>query len=399
MSCTTIPDARARSRQAAEAIKLGEKVAKLELDLAVASAHAELFEQQCGEHKARADSAEAAKAALSEQLSVAQAERKLLDETLTACQVMVAELRAERDALRAECSKLSQRAGEADSLNRSLQAQQGTTDEIRTALQEQLAVVRAEGTLLQSQLEELKARAAASQEAADAGADKLLAERHERAAWQEKAAVAEAERKLLDEAAAAARVAQQALQTQLATSEARGAEGHSLCSSAMEQCTRMERELEVAAAEKELLHQVGCHLTDGILHITSYPFYPPYSSNMLQQVGFQPTPMLSRAHACTAGPAFAANSDTHAPLMRLERLRPTLFASPHTDGPSAGAGQGGRACNRTSRARRCGERFARATRRDRGDSAQRAGEEPNARGGTSRSERAGGTYRWQAGAA
>ncbi|KOO52874.1 hypothetical protein Ctob_015903 [Chrysochromulina tobinii] len=266
-SCaTTIPSR--LMQQAAEAAKLGEQATKLGKETAVLRERADSLQAQCEVLAKKADASEVARSQAVEQLRVAQAERALVDQTVSRADSLVAELRAERSVLAA-------RAHEAEALCRALQAQKSAAEEARAQLSELYAVAQAERRLLDdkleralAQLDELKAEAAARRQEAAARHESLETARDEarseRATLQAQYAVCQAERMHVDEAMATA--SQQAakdlaaLKEQLAALDARClasvAEARKEQAAVESRLEEVSKELAVALAEKALYQQL-----------------------------------------------------------------------------------------------------------------------------------------------
>ena len=263
MSCATTIPSRVL-RQASEAAAHKDAATKLEKERAVLRERTEVLTQRCEALEARASTAEAARAEAAEALTVAHAERRLVNESLGRADSMVGELRAERAAL-------TTRLAEAETLCHKLQQQRTAAEEARAGLQEKLAVMTAERRLLDESLErallqvnELKVAAVQQKQATEARADELEAARDEarasRAELQEGLSVAQAERRLLDEArardASQASSEQEALRTQLAAAEARSGEGRTDKDKGDEERAQLQKALAVAHAEKRLLQDL-----------------------------------------------------------------------------------------------------------------------------------------------
>ena len=135
MSATTIPAKVLRA--AAEASANKDAAAKLEKDNAVLSERADTLEQRCAELLAARITAEEGRVAAVEELRVAHAERKLVEETITRADALVGELRAERSAL---LSRVTEAEGQAKALQKQAQA----AEEARAAVAEAYAVEQVE---------------------------------------------------------------------------------------------------------------------------------------------------------------------------------------------------------------------------------------------------------------
>ena len=252
-------------RAAAEGKDAIAAATKLEKEKAVLEERCATLEARCAELGGLRDAAEAARVEATEAFSVAQAERRLVDETISRADSLVGELRAER-------ASLLNRATEAEADRKALQQQVAELLEKRGELQESLAIEQVErraaalnAERLATQLDELKASSLRRNEENDTRVNSLESTRDElraeRAVLHEELSVAQAERKMLDEMAermvAKAAVDDEQLRTQLATAEQRAEDLRASQHRLEEEHTATQSALAVAEAEKRLLQELA----------------------------------------------------------------------------------------------------------------------------------------------
>ena len=266
MSATSIPAK--LLREAKEATQAKESVTKLERERAVLRERSETLEARCTELEAAREAAGSARFSAVEALSVAQAERKLLEDTVGRADALVGELRAERSALLARVDRLEAERSAA-------QGRCAESEEARRRAQEALAVEQVERRSAAehldhatAQLSELRAvemqQRHASDERLAALQGSLKAAYDERASLQEACSVAQAERRMLDEKMASASTLagqeQASLRDQLAAAEQRCAEARAAQGSLLEERSTVQSALTVAQAEKRLLQDLTSRL-------------------------------------------------------------------------------------------------------------------------------------------
>lgn len=266
MSATTIPAKVLRA--AAEASNAKDAMAKMDKDRAILEERCQTLEARFAEMISSKEVIEKERIEACEAVKVAQAERRLVDETIARADSLVGELRAERAAL------LS-RATDAEAEVKDLQKQVQVAEEARAALAETFAVEQVErratdqaAERLTAQLEEakqstvhVKAELEERLRAAEAARDE---ERAERTRLQLALSVAQAERKMVDEsaerAAAQAELDKKALQLQLVQAEGRTS-GDSEAKVALEQEKHaLQASVAVAQAEKRLLQDLTARM-------------------------------------------------------------------------------------------------------------------------------------------
>lgn len=263
MSCSTsIPQK--VLRQASEAAAATQKAAKLEKDLAVVRERAEALQQRCSSLELRAEQAEASSKQATEAVAIATAERKLVDEAVARADAVVNELRAERSTLVARANEaetmsrtMQQQKQAADEARASAHEGHSVAQAERRLLDERLAQLVAE-------LGELKATSATARQTADERIAALKSERDElrtqRASLQESLSVSVAERRLHDEATARSTAQLNAdlerLNAQLSAADARTEALHAAAHKKDEAIVELQRALSVCQAEKQLLQDL-----------------------------------------------------------------------------------------------------------------------------------------------
>ena len=204
---------------------------------------------------------EAARATTAEQLSVAQSERKMMNEMLTRADVTLKELRTERDALltrneslQAECTAQQQARILADKERAQAECDLGVA-----RAEKRLADEGAEATA--ALLEQARARATDSEARVRWLESSLEQVRVERGELQQKMAVAVAERRMLDEAvgsvATQADVARQTMRDRIAEVESRAAEAAQAKEAAEGEKASVEKQLAVVSAERKAAQEAA----------------------------------------------------------------------------------------------------------------------------------------------
>ena len=263
MSAHTIPPKILKA--AAEAKDAVATSTKLERTNAILSERCENLESQIEGLTEARDAAVLEAKVSSEALSIAQAERRIVDETVGRADSLVGELRAERAALLSRCS-------EAERVSKALQVEQRDVDAKKLELQEALGVERAErrvavenATRLSDQLGALETRYTADLVRIEERFANVVTERDEaraeKAKLQELLSVAQAERRLMDETSERERQAQDAneerMRAQIASLEGRMEEARKANGSLEEEKGRLQSSVAVAQAEKVLLQELS----------------------------------------------------------------------------------------------------------------------------------------------
>ena len=266
MSATTIP--MRLTKLAGESQQNKERAEKLEKEKAVLKERVQLLTEQVRQLTARAEAGEAAHKQAAEALSVAQAERRLVDESRGHSDTALSELRTER-------ASLSERLSESQAMCITLQQERFRAEEARGELERDLSVANAERRLLDehaqraaTQLHEtLRATAEYKSDtdgrlaALEASRDELRAER---ASLQESLSVAQSERRQLKDSMTNAAVqASSELATargQLTSAEARAEESARMNARGEAERAQLRQELAVALAEKRLLQDLASRM-------------------------------------------------------------------------------------------------------------------------------------------
>ena len=262
MSCTTVHPSLTRLQ--AEHKSQSEKIQHLEKENAVLRQRIDELTERAADANVRCLAAETAYKQSEEQMSVAGAERKLVDELLGRADATVAELRTERATLLKRNGELHADCSRRQQLQLCGEQERARLETALGVAQMELKLTNEKADRMGLQLEEGAARAS-ELEAKVAALDKSLeAVRQEKAALQESLAVAQAERKLLDEttmrSSAHSSADVQSLRERLQLAEGRCDAAHEAKSRADEERAALQTRLTVAQAEKRILQDVTAKL-------------------------------------------------------------------------------------------------------------------------------------------
>ena len=262
-SCATSIPAKL-TKLAAESQGNKELAAKAEKDTVIMKERLKGLQKQCDQFSALAETLETERNSLSEQLSVALAERKLIDSGLGRADSAISELRRERDGLAA-------RLADSQANNAILLEQRQADDAERAALEKVLSVAQAERQLIDAHVERTSALLqqslnAGAQHKAESDAKLQMLEdtrdelRAEKAALQEALIVEKSERKRLEDSLASFTAHSQnemaSLRASLRAAENRESEARSLQAKAEQERTSLHRKLDLATAERHMLQAV-----------------------------------------------------------------------------------------------------------------------------------------------